>query len=399
MCPWKRTFLYIWLWWFSIWLKRWVVFEGHKSSILCCSWLRLVKISSIQATSLVAATTVWTSWDTWSLRAWISHINSIFIWTSLELLGTTNSLRHWLGSIVDPAKFIRSRLHLFIILVLINCKLGLVDACLGIESILVKISLLIKLLIDIGSFQEITFDESLWGRWMLAIPEWVDGSETRWIHPLSKGALEELIYTWFWRLLLLGHLLYSDSISAVWHSLRGSHYSPLVGILENRGSFLLHTASSSVKLWALYNEWVSWVGASSSFCSIISAYSGSSRSRAWFCGCIRFTSRFDISFFGNSLWSLVIVLLRWSLALRVSWSLSTLFRCCLLGTCGFIFFDYLIHFFHSSHFSFRSLLGSAGASHVLHGSGIFVHIWAGVALGWVVVHILFWFKLMLSNNL
>ena len=238
---------------------------------------------------------------------------------------------------------------------------------------------------------------------MLAITEWVDSSETRRIHALSKRALKELIYTCFWWLLLLRHLLYSDSISAVWHSLRSSHYSPLVGILEYRSSWLLSSASSSFKLWALDDEWVSRVGASSSFPFFIFGSSGCSRSRSCFtgsitsfCGGTRFTTRFESCFFWNTLCSCSIILPGWCLTTRVSLSPSMLFSCYLMCACGFIFFVYLIHFFHASHGGFCSLLGSAGTLNVISGSGLFIQVGAGVVLGWV-VHILFWFKI--NDNL
>ena len=52
-------------------------------------------------------------------------------------------------------------LHSQVVLILILVKLGLIDAGLGVQSILIQITLLIELLVDICSLHKVVLDESL----------------------------------------------------------------------------------------------------------------------------------------------------------------------------------------------------------------------------------------------
>lgn len=65
------------------------------------------------------------------------------------------------GSIIYSAHFIRMRFHSFIVFSLLFCKLCLIYTCLCIQFIFKEIAFLVELLIDICSFQKITFNEGL----------------------------------------------------------------------------------------------------------------------------------------------------------------------------------------------------------------------------------------------
>lgn len=63
--------------------------------------------------------------------------------------------------VVDSAHFIWVALHFLVICLLVFRKFGLVDACFGVKTILEEVTLLVELLVDVGSLQEVALDEGL----------------------------------------------------------------------------------------------------------------------------------------------------------------------------------------------------------------------------------------------
>lgn len=55
-------------------------------------------------------------------------------------------------TVVDPGFLVRLVFHFEVILVLVFVELGLVDARFGVEPVLVKVTLSVKLLVDVGGF-------------------------------------------------------------------------------------------------------------------------------------------------------------------------------------------------------------------------------------------------------
>jgi len=74
--------------------------------------------------------------------------------------------------VVDSAHFIRLALHLLVVGFLIFRKFGLVDACFGVKTILEQVTLLIELLVNVGSLQEVALNEGLLVKNNLL---WIDG--------------------------------------------------------------------------------------------------------------------------------------------------------------------------------------------------------------------------------
>tara|TARA_B110000305_G_scaffold231627_1_gene285370 strand:- start:56 stop:424 length:369 start_codon:yes stop_codon:yes gene_type:complete len=74
--------------------------------------------------------------------------------------------------VVDSAHFIGMADHFLVISFLIFGKFGLIDACFGVKTILVEVTLFVELLVDVGSLQEVTLDEGLLMKNNLL---WIDG--------------------------------------------------------------------------------------------------------------------------------------------------------------------------------------------------------------------------------
>lgn len=77
-----------------------------------------------------------------------------------SLIGFELPLRK-VGSIVNPADLVGVRCHFSIVNTLVFIQFGLIDASFGIEPILEQVALLVELLVDISSFDQVTFDKAL----------------------------------------------------------------------------------------------------------------------------------------------------------------------------------------------------------------------------------------------
>ena len=66
----------------------------------------------------------------------------------------------WDGPVVDPGFLIWPPIHDVIVVTLVNLKLLLVDARLGVQPVLIDVALLIKLLIHVGCLQKLNLFES-----------------------------------------------------------------------------------------------------------------------------------------------------------------------------------------------------------------------------------------------
>ena len=69
--------------------------------------------------------------------------------------------RKVLGSIVNTAQLVCVGCHFTLVYSLIFIQLCLIDACLRIQPVLIKVTFLVELLIDIRCFHQVTFHEAL----------------------------------------------------------------------------------------------------------------------------------------------------------------------------------------------------------------------------------------------
>ena len=63
------------------------------------------------------------------------------------------------GAIVDASLFVRLRAHGIIVSLLVSLELGLVQARLGVQSVLVQVALLVELGVNVGGLEQLTLLE------------------------------------------------------------------------------------------------------------------------------------------------------------------------------------------------------------------------------------------------